>query len=467
MPQFTPMQGSFTMKTNSWQKNKIWHSMSVLLVLSMALGIAACSGGGSGGGGGDPDGSTPPGVTQTESWQSTAIRQLQPGGLLTPHIKAYASDDGMVHLVYFDDENMQPGQYNIQLLSWPSTQTLLADALTPTSIATLDNCKTLALAMNTDGLPGIAYQGGAVKDCGGEEQADAMITLSYNNNWTEYTGAIGFVERNPVFQDGLAGGDMDMAIDTNGDIHLIYQFFYEGCDAMNFAYPDLLYVRKYANAPGAEVEEETIEGNTYHAGGGIQNNVGAACSLTLDADQNPIVFYYAELPDGQYGLRMAAKDNGAWEAVWIETGVRVDAISAAMDPDGNLGVAYYVVDFVDRTTSEVSPACLRYAAQPLTVGEDWRITMVDDASLCGKYPSLAFNSLGDPAIAYYTVESYSGYPLENLNLAQKTGLVWEKEVVAQTGNIGLYNTLWFSPDDRPIVSSYSQTEQTIYLLKKE
>ena len=455
------------MKTTSWQKNSIGPVLLVLLVLGMALAISSCGGASGGGGGSDSDGDTPPGPTQTESWVPEAIRHLQPGGLLTPHIKAYTTGDGMVHLAYFDDENMQPGQYNIQLLSWSSAQTPTQDTLTPTTIATIDNCQTLALAMNTDGTPGIAYQGGAVKDCGGEEQADAMFTLSHSDNWSEYTGAIGFVERNPVFQDGLAGGDMDMAIDTNGDIHLCYQFFYEGCDAMNFAYPDLLYVKKYAQAPGAVVEEETIEGNTYFAGGGIQNNVGRACDLILDADQNPVVFYYAELPDGEYGLRMAAKDSTDWEAQWIETGVQVIDISAAIDPEGNLAVAYYVVDFVDTLTNEVSPACLRYAAQPLVAGDDWHTMMVDDASLCGKYPSLAFNSQGDPAIAYYTVESYSGYTLENLNLAVKAGLLWERDIVAQAGNIGLYNTLWFGPEDRPVISSYSQTEQTIYLFKKE
>ena len=455
------------MRTTSWPKNSTWKLLPALLFMGLVLTISGCGSEGGGGGGDDADGDTPPGTTQTESWHFSTVRQLQPGGLLTPHVKAYATGDGMVHLVYFDDENMQPGQYHIQLLSWPSSQTQLQNALTPTVLATIDNCKTLALAMNTGGLPGIAYQGGAVKDCGGEEQADAMLNLWHHDSWSEYTGAIGFVERNPVFQDGLAGGDMDIAIASNGDIHLCYQFFYEGCDAMNFAYPDLLYVKKYANAPGAEVEEETIEGNTYYPGGGIQNNVGTACELILDVDQYPVVFYYAELPDGQFGLRMARKRDANWEADWIETGVRVADISAALDLDGNLSVAYYVVDFVDTATNEVSPACLRYAAEPQVVGGDWHIMMVDDTSLCGQYPSLAFNSQGDPFIAYYAVESYSGYPLENLNLAKKTGLVWEKEVVAQEGNIGLYNTLWFNPEDRPVVCSYSQTEQTIYLLKKE
>ena len=260
---------------------------------------------------------------------------------------------------------------------------------------------------------------------------------------------------------------MAMAIDSNGDIHLCYQFFYEGCDAMNFAYPDLLYVKKYGNAPAADVEEETIEGNTYFAGGGIQNNVGKACTLVLDRNEDPVVFYYAELPDGQYGLRTATRRNGSWEASWVETGIQVAQISSARDPGGNLGVAYYVLDYVDAATSEVSPACLRYAAEPLSGSQTWQATMVDDASLCGKYPSLAFNSQGNPAIVYYTSESYSGYSLENLNLAEKKDAAWEKEIVSQDGDIGLYNSLWFSPEDHPMICSYSQSAQTIYLFKKE
>jgi len=452
------------MKTINWQKNNpcsLWLLISGFLLFSLFLGCGGSSGGA------DGDDNTDPPPIPFDTWQREIVRQLQPGGLLTPDIKAYTMGDGMVHLAYFDDENTIPGQYDIQLMSLPMQDAPFAQGVTPATIATVDNCSSLDLAMDADGNPAVSYQGGQVKDCGGPDQADAMISLSLNGNWVEYTGAIGFVERNPVFTDGLAGGDMAMAIDANGDIHLCYQFFYEGCDAMNFAYPDLHYVKKYSNAPGADVEEETIEGNIYYDGGGTQNNVGKACSLVLDRNGNPRVFYYAELPDGQFGLRTAIRQNDVWEATWIETDIQVADISSAADGDGNIGVAYYVLDYVEASTGEISPACLRYASEPRTADTDWSVMMVDDASLCGKYPSLAFNSEGNPAIVYYTSESYSGYALENLNLAVNNNSLWSKEVVSTEGNIGLYNTLWFQPDDTPVVCSYSRSDQTIYLFIKE
>jgi hypothetical protein len=453
------------MKTINWQKNNPWPTALVimgLLLISLFLGC----GGDSGGDDGDGDTHIPPVTTESDTWQREIVRQLQPGGLLTPRIRAHAMGDDMVHLAYFDDENNDPGQYDIRLISWPTDGSLLIQDVTPTTIATIDNCSTLDLAIDADGNPAVSYQGGAVKDCGGEDQADAMISLSENDNWVAYTAAIGFVERNPVFTDGLAGGDTAMAMDANGDIHLAYQFFYEGCDAMNFAYPDLKYVKKLNNAPGADVEEETIEGNVYYSGGGVQNNVGNACSLVLDRNENPRVFYYAELPDGVFGLRTAIRQNGVWEAAWIETDIQVSDISSASDKDGNLGVAYYVRDYVETSTGETSPACLRYAAEPHPGETDWHILMVDDASLCGKYPSLAFKSSGEPVIAYHTAETYSGYLLENLNLAEKKGSTWEKDVVSTEGNIGLYNNLWFLSDDSPVVCTYSLSDQTIYLFKR-
>ena len=404
--------------------------------------------------------------TETANWQRNTVRQLKPGGLLSPNIQAQAIGDGKVYLTWFDDEDDLPGHYTIQVLAWPMEGPLPAEDEVPTKIVTIDNCKSLTMAVDVDKNPAVAYQGGEVKDCGGEDQADAMLGLLEFDDWVQHTGAIGFVERNPVFQDGLAGGDMAMAIDANGDIHLCYQFFYEGCDAMNFAYPDLHCVKKLGNSPGGDVEEETIEGNTYFDGGGIQNNVGKGSALVLDRNGNPVVFYYAELPDGVYGLRTAIRRNNVWEHTWVETGIHVEDISCAKDRDGNLGVAYYVLDFIDPVTNEVSPACLRYAAEPAAGDVTWHVMMVDDTSLCGRYPSLAYDSAGEPAIAYYASENYSGHTLQNLKLASKRGLVWETEDVSSTGDIGRYNTLWFQSDDSPVVCSYSRSDQTIYIFNK-
>ena len=451
------------MKTIDWQKTKRRQCIGSIIGFFIITILWACGGSS---GGSDETIPVSTKTPETATWQRNIVRQLQPGGLLAPNIQAQAVGDGTVYLTWFEDEDALPGSYTIQALAWPMDGSLPAEGEAPTKIVTVDNCKSLSMAMDVDKNPAVAYQGGEVKDCGGEDQADAMIGLLEIEDWVQHTGAIGFVERNPVFQDGLAGGDMAMAIDANGDIHLCYQFFYEGCDAMNFAYPDLQYVKKFGNAPGADVDEETIEGNTYFDGGGIQNNVGKGCALVLDRNGNPVVFYYAELPDGVHGLRMAVRRNNAWENAWVETGIHVEDISCAKDRDGNLGVAYYVLDFIDPTTNELSPACLRYATEPAAGDVTWHVMMVDDTSLCGRYPSLAYDSAGKPAIAYYVWENYSGHALENLKLASKNGLVWEREVVSSTGDIGLYNTLWFQSDDSPAVCSYSRSDQTIYIFNK-
>ena len=163
---------------------------------------------------------------------------------------------------------------------------------------------------------------------------------------------------------------------------------------MNFAYPDLHYVKKYGNAPGAQAQEETIEGNVYFAGGGIQNNVGEGCELIINPAGNPVVFYYAELPDGNHGLRTAVRQNGGWTLSWVETGIQVVHISAAIVREGNVAVAYRVRNFSDSLGGEISPSCLRFAEEPLVTGGEWRVTMVDDRSVCGHYPSLSSNALG-------------------------------------------------------------------------
>ncbi len=168
--------------------------------------------------------------------------------------------------------------------------------------------------------------------------------------------------------------------------------------------------------------------------------------------------------------------EGPFKNVWIQP--------AAGDSGGALGAALYVYHILlghprkfimehaywgqSYSDEEVSIALKSegWSYERVEDTERQAVMMVDDASLCGKYPSLAFDSEGNPAIVYYTSESYSGYALENLNLAVNNSSLWSKEVVSTEGNIGLYNTLWFQPDDTPVVCSYSRSDQTIYLFKK-
>ncbi len=423
--------------------------------------LTACGGGG-GGGTGDP---AP--VDLTSQWTSATVKSIDAGGLLSPQIKAVPASNGNIHLSYFMDLDFST--YDIRHLVWDSTGQ--SDVLDESALAApIDNCGSLGFAVHGEDVV-VAYQGGEERLGGVEAQSDAMFSVK-NNEWQEYTGAIGFVERNPYFQDGFAGVDLTVASDSQGGVHLAYQFHYEGIDAHNSNFPDLKYVYYPTGEFTTLAEEETVEGNEYSGINGDENSVGHHCQLVVTADDVPAVFYYAELSDvynAEKGLRMARKEGNSWIPEWVDRhdygnsfrGIEVGAISAAVATDGTLGVAYYVKQVFEDDDYQ---AHLRYASKG--AGEtEWQVEIVDESMIGGKHCSLAFDSNSNPAIAYYDSRSHSGYIRENLKLAMKDGGSWNLENVLTAGNIGKYNSLWFT-GGQPQIVTYSETSNSIIFVEK-
>lgn len=297
--------------------------------------------------------------------------------------------------------------------------------------------------------------------------SDAMFSVSNGSNWTEYTAGIGFVERNPVLVDGFAGADLSMAVDSEGGVHLSYQFFYEGCDSFNSNFPDLLYVYKAANTFEDVAVEQTVEGSDLEVNN-AQNNVGHFNQLVLDANEQPVMFYAAALADTNKteGLRFSYQAEGEWVNEWVEEDCDVQGISAALTPDDLLAVAYYV-STCDAFASDDFRNGVRYAVQ---TDNGWEVSMVEDTVLAGQYLSLAFDAQGQPAIAYRSLASYSGIEINDLKLARynynsKQG--WSREQVFGTGDIGWYNSLWFDQAGTANIVSYSNSEQMVYWFTKE
>ena len=434
------------------------------LVVAMLLSLmvfGSCSGGGGGGSSTSAGNPAPAGA----SWQQTSLTTVDATGLLSARVKVIPDPNGQLHIVHYNDSGDDNYPYAIEYSVWDgSTLRLIAPAESQV-VTAVDNSLALDFAMDSNGTPVVAYQGGAYRECGDTEQSDVMISLAESGSWYEYLGAMGFVERNPVFKDGLAGADAEVAVDSNGDVHLIYQFYYEGCDAMNHTYPDLLYVKRERSLLSDEsITEETIEGNIYvDFGTGIQNSVGYHCELVLDADENPVAFYAVKTAfDQTYGLRVARRSaGGTWQLDWVEEDCEVVAISAARsEVDDTLAVAYAVKENDGFNTVYY----LKYAQ---LINDTWVVEMVDDSVSCGSYCSLAFNSGGQPAIAYYEIKSHTGYTLQNLKFAQMIGHTWETERVAAAGDIGKYNNLWFDGNDQPRICSYAATHSEIVLFERE
>ena len=283
------------------------------LLFAAAAVLWGCGGGGGGGGTTGTDPVDPPPAAQ---WESRVLRVVAAGGLTTPRVDTVVDAAGQAHLFFFEDTEDTDAPYAIQHLVVDPKGVSAAAAVADTSVVRVDNCAGLSTALFTGTDPLVLYQGGVPRECGNRRQSDAMLSLADGGGWQEYTAAIGEVERNPVFFDGLAGTSMAVATDNTGRIHAVFQFFYEGCDAMNFAYPDLRYVSADPGdlAPLAGLAEETVEGNDYD-GSNEQNRVGGQVCLAVSGDDQPVVFYSAELADGTKGLRVARREAGGWVSI--------------------------------------------------------------------------------------------------------------------------------------------------------
>ncbi len=447
------------------RKNNLWLLGTLCILLFSVCCFLGCAGDSADTDEVESDGENP------ALWDHISVQPIESRGLLSPDVRAVLDSRGDAHIVYFESNVPQDPlddiTYTIHHLVW-DTGAMTSDE--EESVAEVDNCMGLDFTLDSDDVPVVAYQGGALRECGQPRQGDAMFSVRETDEWDEYLGAMGEVDgdRNPVFQDGLAGADVSVAVDSQGNVHLCYQFRYEGCDSMNFAFPDLYYVKKDRNDPGAAGLEEQVEGNTYVADDiGYQNRAGDHCALTIDGNDEPAIFYYAELPPPQggpggdtKGLRVARRQGGVWIKEWVEEGCEVGDIAAACSADGTLGVAYYALEYTDGQ-GHSHRQCLKYAEE--TEASSWDIQLIDETSLCGKYCSLAFDSAGAPSIAYYSMKSHSGYALNDLNLARFNGDSWDTEVVATDGDIGLYNSLCLDNNDETYIFSYSDTEKKVYM----
>jgi hypothetical protein len=453
------------------------------------------------GGGGDTSNESTdprPNISQTSNWERFSVAVLEGDAALTPNVVARVDDQGLVHIFYYEEgemydpgENEQPQvRYQIQHATWDPETTELTDDidtveldapnLPATGDSGLNNSLLLDAAFTNDGTPVVAYQGGDIPQsdggliCNMTAQADLMVNFLENEAWYEYTGIEGDASpKNPLFTDGYVGISGAFAIDSQNNLHMAAQHYYEFCDWTSTHYPDLLYVQQ---APGdlghysVSMEENVDDFNIFGSGGGVQSDMGHHAKLVLNQDEQPLIFYVGTpSPSGVGGavrsLRMAIRDGALWTPEIIQTLEEWDIgfLSAAVAPDGTVGVAYFMENISDNDTI---PDHLRYA-QRQTDGS-WRITEVDATSHCGDYCSLTFDSNNRPGIAYYDIHANTGSyrKRENLKFARYNGSTWNLQTVSTSGVIGQYNTLWFDADDTAYISTYEFNDQQIVIFRE-
>lgn len=454
----------------SLRKRNKYPYLLCMLCFSFML-LTACGGSSGGGGGGDEDSDDP---TPTEAqWHKSVIGDVVSDAISTKLVAKPAGDD-TVHIAYYDnsgDEDLYGGIQYAEVQLNGNEASVVDDV---ENLTMIDNSATLDMALDTQGHPLVVYRGGSgLTFCQGE-QADVMVSMPGVSSWDAYTAAIGYVERNPApqLQDGKSGTESAIAIDSDNNVHIVFTFRYEGCETVNHNYPDLRYVRVDGSNPVSDREdEETVHGNIYPEFNVVEenNSVGFFCDLVLDAQEQPIAFYAEnkEVIGTSNGIHMAFRegDPAEWTYEWveeIEDDEEIMAISGAVSPqDGTLAVAY-AMEVEDGGRRYI---LLKYAYRD-TAGV-WQTTIVDESASVGTHCSLSFSPDGQPVIAYYAIQSHSGYELDDLKLAWRKSTGWEIETVAEAGVVGKNNTLWVDSEGAPHVVTYNDsTNEILHYVKR-
>lgn len=423
-------------------------------------------------------------------WEEFKLITPERNGLMNPYFDAVIDSDKNVHIVYYtlseQAEDPNDSLYDLNYAVWNSTTQEFSPHPTASLITTQIHSDEISMAIDGQNQLYVTYRGGEAKACqGGVIPADTMFSVFDGTQWTEYTGAIGYVERSGgALLDGHAGAHADMTVDDEGNVHMIYQFAYEGCDATNYAYPDLFYAAKMPSQfesdarSDAEIEEQ-VSGNDADNGGTFQNKTGDVSDIILDLDGNPLVFYYSEdSTRSGYGLFMGYRDE---ENNWITEPIREDCevvdIVAGLASNGDIHVAY-VIKNCSTGDSEYS---LRHARKLAAVeveleeGEEaqepveqqWENGyIVDNIQVggIGRHLSMVMNKNNFPQIAYFELQSYDGKELKNLTSVELTtqGTYLQKDI-ARWNDIGRYNKMLTDQDGEIYVLSYANESHSIHL----
>jgi hypothetical protein len=415
---------------------------------------------------------------QPNQWEKYAVAFVDEVGTTLPYVTAKPDTDGNVHIAYYNAVTLpdETSYHQLNRLMWNShngsySQEVIENKLAPSGVDGFDRCAQFDFALDVNNVPVFTYSVEEVYVPLAQIESDIMINFNENGAWSEYMGAIGFVERNPVYFDGHATSNMSVAVDSNNDIHIAYQFFTEGMDSANYRYPDLFYIYRGRDSldqvltgPQYGAMEESVDGNTFSTYG-VHNSVGYFCKLILDEEDRPVIVYaeHSETYGGTFALKMATKTGGGnWHREIVETlppEWKVGGISAAFYPDGSLGIAYALKAPAPEPDNAHR---LKFATNQ---SGEWISVIVDETTWCGDHCSLAINSEGIPAVAYYDEQSHSNRTHRFLKFAQFDGIRWVRETVDEYDNTGLFNTLWFDLNDIPYICSYSDEDNEIYIFE--
>jgi len=310
----------------------------------------------------------------------------------------------------------------------------------------------VGLAFDSTGNPGIAFTGvgatPAAERCGAN---DAFLTIG-----TAGTFGAPVQVSNGSQSDGLVAaqaGNCSQNVCNSGDVTGWWPaLVFDPSDRPLIAYRDVHFGfavddltatsdLEFAEGNGGVYSVLTID---VSRGGGWYNRVamtpaGLAAVLHFSTGAMPGVYLNRAATLGNLGDQEA---DGGWSSELIFSGQVGPQLGFGINAQGVFGVAYF----------DATSLLLAYVESP--DGSTWTEPLTVDAyGLTGQYPSLAFDSNGEPAIAYYRCSASHANTqcdemADGLYLARRTGGAWKTVAVHSDPNTydGLYPALAFVGD---------------------
>jgi hypothetical protein len=310
----------------------------------------------------------------------------------------------------------------------------------------------VGVAFDSKGDPSVAYTGvgmmPSAERCGAN---DLFVT-------TSVAGTFGMPVQvsNGSMSDGLVAAQAtnctgEQNVCNQGDTTGLWPAIgYDPSDNPMVAYRDVHF--GFAMDDFAKSDVEFAEGGNgsysvltvdVSRGGGTYNRVaftpaGLPAVLTYDeTGMNPGVYIDQQVVTGDLGAQEAM---GGWTSAQVSTELIGNQLGFAISAQGVYGAAYY----------DMGVSRLLYTES--MDGMTWSTpASVDLTGTTGFYPSLAFDSAGEPAIAYYRCSSHPGMGMncdpseDGLLLARRSGTTWAVQVVRADPSVtdGVYPALAF------------------------
>jgi hypothetical protein len=305
----------------------------------------------------------------------------------------------------------------------------------------------VGLAFDSMGNPGIAFTGvgapPASERCGAN---DAFLTTATGGIFGEpvqvsngsmsneqVTSQAGNCSQNVCNLGDVTGWWPALAFDPSDQPLMAYRDVHYG-----FSDDDLTQScdLELAEGGGSTYSVLTID---VSRGGGEYNRVAitpAGLPVVLDFSTGSMPGVYVNQTTTLGSLADQAADGG-WSSEQIFSGHVGPQLGFGINAQGQFGVAYFDSDISELFYIESSDGSTWSTPQP-----------VDTNGLTGQYPSLAFDPIGEPAIAYYRcsgnhADKTCDATQDGLYLARRTSGAWSTVAVHADPNVldGLYPAL--------------------------